>query len=200
MEPPAVAPRRIDFRDPRVKQASLQRHYLAPAAANVGIGEAEALDVLAEILGVGPTSRLYRALVVAQGIASSAGAYFSSDGLDYGRFAVYGTPRPGTTLEALEVGIDSVIADLLANGVTQEELERAKTNLIADTVYARDNQQALAQAYGVGLTTGLTVDEITAYPDRVATVAVDDVLAAAHRVLEGPAHVTGYLRSPEEPS
>jgi len=196
-EPPAVAPRRIDYRDPRVKQSSLQRHYLAPSSATAAPGEAEAMDVLAEILGVGPTSRLYRALVVEKAIATSAGAFYSSDGLDYGRFAVYGTPRSGVSLEDLETGVDAVIAEILAGGVSQEELDRAKANLIADTVYARDNQRSLAQDYGVGLTTGKSVDDVTRYPERVGEVTGEAVLEAARRILDSPAHVTGYLRSAE---
>ena len=47
--------------------------------------------------------------------------------LDQTRFVVYGTPKPGTTLQQLEDGIEAVIADLMKDGVTAEELERWRT-------------------------------------------------------------------------
>ena len=48
-----------------------------------------------------------------------------------------------------------MIADVVAKGVTAEELERAKTRLIADAVYAQDSQAELARWYGAALTTGV---------------------------------------------
>ena len=47
-----------------------------------------------------------------------------------------------------------MIDDVVANGVTAEEVERAKNRLIADAVYAQDSQATLARWYGVALTTG----------------------------------------------
>ncbi len=72
------------------------------------------------------------------------------------KFGVHGSPRPGVTLPQLEGGVDDVIAVLIAKGVSAEELERAKTRLIADAVYARDSQASLARWYGSSLTTGST--------------------------------------------
>ena len=68
-EPAQVAPRQVTLADPRVAQPSLQRAYLVPSAATAKPGEAEALEVLALILGHGTTSRLYRTLVVEREVA-----------------------------------------------------------------------------------------------------------------------------------
>ena len=76
------------------------------------------------------------------------------------KFGVFGAPRPGVTLPQLEAEIDAVIADVIANGVTAEELERAKSRMIADAVYAQDNQVSMARWYGSALTTGATVDDV----------------------------------------
>lgn len=193
-EPPAVAPRRIDYLDPRVRQPSLRRTYLGPSYSTAEEGEAEALDVLAQILGVGPTSRLYRLLVVESALAVSAGAYYSGGGLDYGRFGIYATPRADITLEQLEEAIDGVLAALLVEGIDEKEVTLAKSNFIADAIYARDSQQSLAQSYGAGLTTGLTVKDITEFPDRIERVTVEAVERAAQGILNNPAQVTGFLR------
>ena len=68
----------------------MQRSYLAPSYATAEKGEAEALDVLAEVLGGGATSRLYKRLVVEKRLASYSGAWYTGDGLDSGTFGVYG--------------------------------------------------------------------------------------------------------------
>ena len=81
-EPPQQAAREIDLADPRVQQPSLIRSYLAPSF-NAGVTEhAYPLEVLAEILGGTSTSRLYRALVIDQKLATSAGAYYRGSALD----------------------------------------------------------------------------------------------------------------------
>ncbi len=192
-EPPGAAPIHIDYRDARVEQASFRRSYLAPSYSTAEQGMAEAIDVLVQLLGVGSTSRFYRALVVSQALAASAGSWYSGDGLDYGRVGLYASPRAGQTLAQIETAMDEVIADVLRNGVTQEEVTRAKSNLIADAIYARDNQQSLAQAYGSGLTTGESVEDVTTFPDRVEEVTIKEVNAAAQLVFDQPGSVTGYL-------
>ncbi len=198
-EPPAVAPRRINYRDARVRQPSFRRSYIAPTYATADDGTAEALDVLAHLLGTGSTSRFYRTLVVESALAANAAAFYSGSSLDYGRFGFFASPRPETDLESLEEAVDAVIESLLADGVTEEEVERAKSALVADAVFARDNQQFLAQAYGVGLTTGETVEQVTTYPDRVEKVTADDVNRVAQIVFANPAQVTAYLQ-PEQGS
>ncbi len=88
--------------------------------------------------------------MVDKGIAVSAGACYDGTALDTTRLGVYGTPKPGTSLPQLEEAIDAVLAEVVDNGVTAEELERAKSRMIADAVYAKDNQRTLARWYRRG--------------------------------------------------
>ena len=125
-----------------------------PSSATAKPGESEALEVLAFILGHGTNSRLYRTLVVERELAVSAGGWYSGTALDATQFGVYGSPKPGVTLPQLEEAIDAVIDEVVAKGVTAEELERAKNRLIADAIYAQDSQATLARWYGAALTTG----------------------------------------------
>jgi zinc protease len=198
-EPPPVAPRTVMLADPRVAQPSMQRSYLVPSYAT-SREDAQALEVLAHILGSGSTSRLYRALVVEQRLATNAGGFYQGSALDDTRFGVYAIPQPGIGFHAVEAAIDDVIADLVKNGVGAEELDRAKTRMIADAVYAEDNQAALARWYGVALTTGATVDDVKAWPDRIRSVTAEQVRNAARTWLDRKRSVTGYLvkELPEE--
>src|SRR5438445_5211614 len=156
-EPVQEAPRTVTLADPRVTQPSLSRYYLVPSSTTARAGESEALDVLTHILGHGANSRLYQTLVVDKAIAVSAGASYDGTAVDNTRLSVFATPKPGTSLPQLEEAVDAVLADLVANGVTAEELERSKSRMIANAIYANDNQRMLAQWYGASLATGTTV-------------------------------------------
>jgi len=191
-EPPPVAPRKVTLADARVAQPSMQRSYLVPSYAT-SPRDAEALDILSNILGSGSTSRLYRALVVDQRIATNAGGYYQGTALDMTRFGVYATPEPGVTFAQLESALDDVLEDIAKNGVDAVELERAKTRMIADAVYAQDNQSTLARWFGVALTTGSTVEDVKSWPDRIRVVTADAVREAARTWLDQRRSVTGYL-------
>ena len=196
-EPEPRAARRVDMSDARVRTPSFQRQYLVPSYLRADEREAEALDVLSEILGSGTTSRLYKALVVKDRIATSAGSWYQGSARDMTEFGLYGSPRPGTTLADLEQATDAIVAELLADGVTQEEVDKAVNRLIKSTAFAQDSQQSLARIYGSALAIGSTVDDIQLWPSRLRKVTPDDVMAAARKYLRLERSVTGTLR-PEE--
>ncbi len=192
-EPEQRSVRTVSFADPRVTQPSLQRSYVVPSAATAGPGESEALEVLSQILGTGNNSRFYSKLVIEKPMATSIGAWYQGSALDQTRFGIYGTPRSGVPLKDLEEAMDAVIAEIAENGVTNDELERAKIKLVADVVYAQDSQATMARWYGVALTTGLTVEHLKTWPDRVQQVTSDQVRDAAKKWLDKRRSVTGYL-------
>jgi zinc protease len=199
-EPEQRSVRTVTFSDPRVAQPSLQRNYLVPSATTGKPGESEALEILSQILGSGTNSRLYSKLVIEKPLATSVGAWYQGTALDWSRFGVYGTPRNEVTLRDLEEAIDAVIQDVADKGVTNEELERAKIKLVSDVVYAQDSQAAMARWYGGALTTGLTVESLKTWPDRVQKVTADNVQAAAKSWLDKRRSVTGYLlKGPARP-
>jgi zinc protease len=86
-----------------------------------------------------------------------------------------------------------VLADVVEHGITADELESAKSGLIADAVYAQDNQATLARWYGAALACGETVDMVTSWPDRIRAVTADAVQQAARQWLDRRRSVTGYL-------
>ncbi len=198
-EPPPIAVRSLTVADPRVEMPTLQREYLVPSFRTAKRGESEALEVLSHILGSGSNSRLYRALVVDKQIAVMASAWYDANALDPSKFGVVGGPRPGVTLQQLESEIDAVIAQVIDKGVTPEELERTKTRLIADAVYAQDNQATMARWYGAALTTGATVNDVRSWTDRIRAVTAEQVRDAAKQWLEKQRSVTGYLIKDKAP-
>jgi zinc protease len=192
-EPEQRSVRTVTFADVHVTQPSLQRSYLVPSATTAGPGESEALEVLAQILGSGNNSRLTSKLVIEKPLAVSVGAWYQGTALDDTRFGLYGTPRANVTLKDLEAAIDAVIAEVAEKGVTNEELERAKIKLVADVVYAQDSQATMARWYGAAMTSGMSIDAIKTWPDRVQAVIAEQVRVAARTWLDKRRSATGYL-------
>ncbi len=192
-EPPQLAARRVELRDPRAGTLSMQRYYLAPSYKTAEPGEAEALDLLVTILGEGPTSRLYLQLVEEKSVAANAGASYSGVALDGGTLNVYAIAGDGVKQEALEQGIDAVLAQFIKEGPNDEELEQAKSSLIASYIYSADNQASLAQRYGSNLVIGRTIADVEEWPQRLGRVSAADVKKAAAKYLDLQSSVTGFI-------
>jgi zinc protease len=192
-EPVPAAQRTVTLSDPRVEQTSLRRYYLVPSSTTAAAGESAALSVLAQLMGGGSNSYLYRALVIDRPLAINAGAGYQGTSLDPSQFLISVSPKPDAEFSQIEQAIDGVIADVIRNPARAEDLERVKTQLIAEAIYAQDNQTTLARWYGGALTTGLSIDDIRSWPDRIRAVTAEQVRAAAQKWLEKNRSVTGYL-------
>lgn len=198
-EPPQDAPRRVTLADPKVRQPSLSRVYAAISYTTAQGLEAHALDVAVQILGGQETSRLYRTLVEEKKLAVSAGAGARSSGRAGGLVSFSVTPADGVTLEQVEKAMDEVIADFLKSGPTAAEVERAKANLSAAAIYARDDQETLANIFGAGLAQGESIDRIVSWSDDMMKVTPEQVHDIAKRTLKLEASVTGLLLPQAEP-
>jgi zinc protease len=164
-----------------------------PSATTAAAGESQALDVLGQLIGGGANSYLYRALVIDKQLAINAGASYQGTALDSAQFMISASPKPGAEFADIEKTIDAVIADLATNPVPAADLERVKTQLVAEATYAQDSQASLARWYGAALTTGLSVEDIRSWPDRIKAVTAEQVRAAAQTWLDKKRSVTGYL-------
>jgi zinc protease len=196
-EPPALGARRVELRDERVRQPSWSRAWLAPSHSR-GLGtlapeSADALEVAAELLGGGPTSRLARALVHEQSLATGAGAGYDGAAVDLSSFWIFASPRPGIEVAALEAAVEATLRETLASGFTDAEVERVKTRMADSAILARDSLQGGARAFGVAFATGKDVGHVENWPKRLAAVTPAQVNAALRAVLVPDAHVTSLL-------
>ena len=192
-EPPHLAPRRVDLKDPRAGNPMLSRYYYAPSYTTAPTGDAEALDILVKILASGGTSRLYKKVVVEQQLASSTQGWYSATGLDSGKISIMAVAADGVDLGRIEKAMDEVLDDVRKNGVTEAEVQRAKSTFLADYVYESDNQATLARRYGWALTSGRTIAQVEAWPEAIAKVTLDDVKRVAGKYLDIRQSVTGTL-------
>ncbi len=192
-EPPHNAARTVTLSDSRVRQPSWQRAFFAPSRIYGDKQHSYPLEVLSQVFGGGATSRLYRSLVIEQRIALSAGSFYDADKLGPSNFSIFASPRPGVGMDQIERVVAAEIKKLRENGVSQEELTRAKTGLQAEAVYVRDSMGAGARVLGAALSSGQTIADVEAWPDRIGRVTADQIKAAANAVLRQKRAVTGYL-------
>ena len=199
-EPEAIAQRTVLLEDARAGAPLLLRTYHVPSMASANPGDAEALTLLGRVLGGDDTSRLYRALVLESKLAVQSGADYQGGGLDSGRLSLLALAVNGKSPQQLERAIDDVVSRVVADGVTMEELVRAKRAIEAELVFASDNQERLARRYGEALATGRTVADVEAFPGRIEAVTLADIKRAAVTFLIARRAVTGVLVRPPAPS
>lgn len=190
-EPPPAGERRLALADPRVREPQMARLHLAPTAREAP-DQADALEVLAHVLGSGPTSRLWRALVD-PGLAAAATASYGGESVDPTEFAFYANPRPGVEPARVESALGATVARLLDEGAGEEEVARAIRQMTAGAVFARDSLMGGARTVGASLAVDLPLVHVEEWPARIATVTPARVTEAARAVLRPEAAVTGWL-------
>ena len=196
-EPPQLAERRMVFEDPRVAQPYISRAYLAPERDPGDQQEAAALTLLASVLGGSQTtSVLAEKLQLDQKVSIYTDAYYSGVSLDDTTFSLVVVPAEGVSLEEAEAALDAVLADFIETGVDPEQLDRIKAQIRASRIYDADSVQRLANRYGRALTSGLTLEDIEAWPDILESVTGDEIIAAAERVFDRRRSVTGWVMAP----
>jgi zinc protease len=89
-----------------------------------------AADLLTEIMGSGQSSRLYQRLVKEQQLFSNIGCY-QTGSLDPGLIVIEGKVREGKSIEAANEAVEKEIALLVAEGVTDSELQKSQNKIEA---------------------------------------------------------------------
>lgn len=197
-EPPQTAARRLTYKDPRVAQPYVSRSYLAPERDPGAQQTAAALYLLAELLGGGTTSFLTDQLQFERKLAVYTGSFYDGTSLDDTTFDLVVVPAEGVSLQQAEDAMDEALAEFIRRGVDEEQLARIKMQLRAAQIYARDNVDGIANRYGQALATGLTVEDVQAWPGILQAVTGPEIIAAARQVLRPEASVTGWLMRDQE--
>lgn len=191
--PRPVVAQALEYKDERVTRPTWQRSFIAPSYMIAEKGEAEALDLLSTILGGSATSRFQKEIVLEQELATAAGAYYQGSSRDTSSFGFYGVPRGETKLEDVAKAIEEQVDLLIKDGVTQDELDRARQAYLKTIIYSQDSQVTLARIFGSVLTIGGSVEDFTSWPDRLREVTVEDVNKVARKYLDRNRSITSRL-------
>ncbi len=183
VDPPDTSERRVILRDAQVSQPVTLKLFPAPNYHTAEGNEAYALEVGVQILGGDSASRLYNRLVVEKRIASGVATGYSQDSVDPGAFEIYASPAAKIDIAALESAVDAELDDIRAHGVTQAEVDSAKTRLTQDAMLQRDSVAGPANVLGEELAIGRTIDDVEEWPDRINAVTLEQVNAALKKIL-----------------
>jgi predicted Zn-dependent peptidase len=171
---PATASPTVRFHSKETEQ-----YHLAVGGPGIPRGDDRrfALRVLDTLLGGSTSSRLFREVREKRGLAYSVYSY-TSHYADTGQVALYVGTRPDNVGEAMDV-IGTELRRLQEDGVSSEELERARDNAKGRTVLSMEASATRMNRIGSSVLMGvplLTVDEVLA---RFDAVTLDDVIGLA---------------------
>jgi zinc protease len=154
-----------------------------------------ALDVMDAILSVGRNSRFYQTLIE-PGLASHVGSY-SAALIEPGWYDISVTLTPGETLKAVDEVLLKTIRALQDNLVSDEELQRAKAQLMAHFIMSsRDiDAQASQLAYNQTVTGDYCFSD--RYLERIQQVTVADIQRVAQTYLKVAQRTVGYFEPTE---
>jgi zinc protease len=202
--PPAPGKALLSLQDPAIHQSIYYKIFLAPAESR-NRSDSLSLQVLAEIMDGGASTRLYKSLVAQQKKATSTEFEYNSTALDYGTISIGGTPAAGVSPEELGAFMDAEIRKVIDQGVTEAEVKEAIQRLRDEAVFARDSVAGPAMIFGSALATGSSVKDVETWPEDIAKVTVERVNLAARTYLDESKPwlrppVTGYLLPEEKPA
>ncbi|MFL9926552.1 pitrilysin family protein [Herbaspirillum lusitanum] len=156
--------------------------YKVPALRDVEKDQdAYALDVLSGVLDGYDNARLNARLVRTGKLATSVGASYSGIARGPVLFTLEGAPSAGTTTAQLEDLLRAEVRRIADEGVSPQELQRVKTQLIASQVYKRDSVMGQAMEIGVMEMTGVGQKNIDRIIDRLKAVTPEQVQAVAKK-------------------
>jgi zinc protease len=172
----------------RVAQARLYKVWNIP---EFGSEDGDYLDMVSDALSNGRTSRLYKRLVYDDQIATDVAAYMNPREIG-GQFIIQATARPGVDLARVEKAIDEELARFLAEGPTAQEVQRVRTQYLANFVRGVDRIGGFGGKSDVLAMSQVYLGDAAAYQvklrrEREATPA--KVQAAAKRWLSGGEYV-----------
>ncbi len=162
--------------------------------------DAAALDVLGRILGTGETSRLNLRLVRNEQAALQAVA-MSQPRLGPGLFSFLALANQGVELERLLELLDEEVARIVTDGITEDELTRARNQVRAQTIAGRQSVMGRAEALQSANHFFGDPGAIAATVDRIAAVTAEDVRRVAERYLTNDNRTVIFTRpgpAPEE--
>ena len=192
-EPPELGQKSVQIHAP-AKLPLLMFGYTAPSVKTAQKAwEPYALELLAGILDAGDSARFAKNLVRDSHIASSANVYYDLYSRYQTQFIFYGTPAQSRTIGELKTGMLKEIKRLQTELVSARELQRVKTQIIAQKIFEKDSIFGQAMEIGLLETLGLGWKTAEIYNDRIESITPEQIQEAAKRYLREEAMTEAQL-------
>ena len=195
-EPEQKGIKRVTVKAP-AKLPYLLMSWHAPVLRDVDKDELPyALQLLAGVLDGHDSARLQKALVKERKLAVSLGVGYDSISRGPGMFYLEATPSEGVSVDGLEKAIRAELEKVMTKGVSEQELNRAKAQVIASDVYQRDSEFYQAMQIGELATVGLPLRLLDERVAKLRAVTADEVKAAAAQIIQDD-HLTVAVLDPQ---
>ena len=175
------------------REAQLPFVFAGYKVPSIGDPDEYSLEVLAKVLSSGRSSRLYRALVYERQIAVYAGG--SYDGLSKGPslFYFYAGAKPGVEIGEVEGAIYEELEKIKRDGISREELKKAKNQVEASFIMGQDSIFYQAMMLGRLEAAGKGDKYLRAYLDGIRAVQMADVKRVAEKYFIRDKRTVGIL-------
>ena len=140
-----------------------------------------ALEMLSAILDGHDAARFSKHLIREQRLAASAGVGYDSTSRGPGRFYLQASPSKGKKPTELEAGLRAEIARVASGGVTQDELARAKAQLMAGQIYKLDSMFAQAMEIGQLESAGIPYRQDKRMIEKLQAVTAEQIKEVAKK-------------------
>ena len=147
-EPPQRGIRRVTVKAPAELPYVVMAFRAPPLRDPERDWEPYALDMLSAVLDGNEAARLNRTLVRGERVANSAGAGYDGLARGPGQFYLIAVPTREHSAADVEAALRREMQKIIDEGVTEEELNRAKVQAVAQQVYQRDSMFAQARQIG----------------------------------------------------
>ncbi|HET9166647.1 MAG TPA: pitrilysin family protein [Candidatus Angelobacter sp.] len=202
--PKQQAPPPVDMKEPdhdkerrKTLNDALARLPQFHAVYNIGPGntpDTYALQVLSSILSGGRSGRFYQHLVHDKQLALNAGA-FAQARRGPGLFNIVALPRPGVKIEDLEKALDDEIEAIKKDGVTQQEMDKVRTQFLRQAIQTRVSTLGIANQLGTATIFYNDPNLINTAYEKLTAVTAEQVKQAAQKYLV-PAHRSVVITLP----
>ncbi|MGL9717847.1 MAG: M16 family metallopeptidase [Wolbachia sp.] len=163
----------VTLESTEVKEPILYFRYRVPLFKHAN--EASAVDLAVNILGGGKSNKLYKDLVLDKDMAVSVSAYYDSLAFSDGYIDIAVIPKSGMKLDVIEKELDNAIDNFTSEGITNEELQSAKSKYKAAQFDNLSSLTNIAFFYGSRLALSIPLDEIDISYSKINDVNLEDV-------------------------
>jgi zinc protease len=192
-EPGFKATRSVTVTSDKIEHPIITLSFQAPHYTPADPHTCFALSVLADVLGGGDTSLLFKRLVEDQKIATDVDVGYRGFGVDPKDFVVLMSVAAGVTAQQARQSLSLAIQRLLKEGVTAQEVDHAKNRMLSSLLYLRDSQSRGAPSLAESLSMGIPLDTMENWTDHIRSVTVEQVNQALNKVLGARHCLVGYL-------
>jgi zinc protease len=192
-EPAQLGPQQFTVKAP-AELPYVMMAYHAPVLRNPDTDwEPYALEMLANVLDGNEAARLNRSLVRTERVASSADASYDGIGRGPGMFYLSATPTQGKTVQDAEKALRREVEKLITDGVTDDELQRVKSQAVASHVYERDSMFFQARQIGSFAMVDLPPNVMDLFVEKLKQVTAEQVREVARKYLVDDRLTVAYL-------